>query len=101
MGYTEETAMEESAQAEMPRYRSHKSVHALKLKSILPEEGGVLSMTPEDPRFKAIRLEGAEADRFRRACLQNIEDCGYLVVYTDGYRSWSPTTAFEEGYTLE
>lgn len=24
---------------------------------------------------------------------------GYYVVYTDGYVSWSPAKAFEEGYT--
>lgn len=29
----------------------------------------------------------------------NIKDMGYLVVYDDGYTSWSPTKAFEEGYT--
>lgn len=25
---------------------------------------------------------------------------GYYVVYKDGYKSWSPAKAFEEGYTL-
>lgn len=25
---------------------------------------------------------------------------GYLVIYSDGYESWSPAKAFEEGYTL-
>ena len=25
---------------------------------------------------------------------------GYFVVYEDGYKSWSPAKAFEEGYTL-
>lgn len=24
---------------------------------------------------------------------------GYFVVYKDGYESWSPAEAFEEGYT--
>lgn len=24
---------------------------------------------------------------------------GYYVVYDDGYKSWSPAKAFEEGYT--
>lgn len=27
------------------------------------------------------------------------EDKGYLVRYSDGYTSWSPTKAFEEGYS--
>jgi len=26
-------------------------------------------------------------------------DMGYLVIYSDGYMSWSPTKAFEEGNT--
>jgi hypothetical protein len=25
---------------------------------------------------------------------------GYLIVYPDGYRSWSPADVFEAGYTL-
>ena len=28
------------------------------------------------------------------------DEPGYLVVYKDGYESWSPKKAFDEGYTL-
>lgn len=28
------------------------------------------------------------------------EDLGYLVIYEDGYKSWSPSKAFEAGYSL-
>lgn len=28
------------------------------------------------------------------------EDLGYLVIYEDGYKSWSPSKAFEDGYSL-
>ena len=27
------------------------------------------------------------------------KDPGYYVVYEDGYESWSPTKAFEDGHT--
>ena len=29
------------------------------------------------------------------------DDLGYLVVYADGYKSWTPSKPFEEGYVLE
>lgn len=36
---------------------------------------------------------------YRTKCKATESDLGYYVVYDDGYKSWSPAKAFEEGYT--
>ena len=85
--------MSEGAAAEMPRYRSHKQVWALKMKSIEFHEGGGATFVPEESHFSPIVL--------------SVEYCtkhepkagGYYVVYQGGYMSWSPADAFEDGYT--
>lgn len=117
------------AAREMPRYKSHKIIHALKIKAItkanpptiaelqalLDEESvpvtvnpdGSLSaegkdveeevvgaiITPEEEGFAAFPVS-------RRYMIKhNPQVGGYYVVYADGYKSWSPAQAFEEGYT--
>jgi hypothetical protein len=80
---------------EMPRYQSHKKVWALKIKSV--DFSGHLNpsatITPEDEGygpFEVTREWVAKHDP---------EAGGYYVVYDDGYASWSPSEAFEQGYT--
>ena len=90
--------------AEMPRYRCHKEVYALKIGSFEfdcdlariqdRETDGSVKFTPTDSRYAPIRLD---ADFMRK---HNPKPGGYYVVYKDGYRSYSPPQAFEEGYTL-
>lgn len=95
---------EETVQAEMPRYKCHKEVHALKIVSIKhthDAEGKTridkCTFYPEDETFKPMEVESAWC--FKKVPINEDNDCGYLVIYADGYRSWSPTKAFEEGYT--
>ncbi len=79
--------------AEMPRYRSHKKVWALKIKAVIPDDWG-MGLTFENPGF-AVRV-------FTNDQLKNkpIPEAGmYMVQYEDGYISFSPGKAFEEGYT--
>ena len=77
------------AQKEMPKYRSHKTVWALRVKSV---DG--LTLTFEEPGYAPETKDVAwMANHAQQAG-------GYLVVYPDGYASWSPAAAFEEGYTL-
>ena len=89
----------EAAQRELPRYRSHKTVHALKLATV--EEAvaeGHTTFVPEDERYAPMTFSNDEEVVKRcRALLQG--DPGYYVVYPDGFRSWSPTEAFETGYS--
>jgi hypothetical protein len=100
--------------AEMPRYQSHKHVWALKIKEItvanpptIAELEEILNsekfhgdeeivgaiITPEDSGYAAFPVS-------RHYMLKHDPKVGgYYVVYADGYKSWSPAQAFEEGYT--
>ncbi len=90
-----EKAMEidESAGCEMPRYRCHKEVHALKIKEITLCAAGGAVITPEDPGYAVFAVDEA----YVRKHVPTVG--GYYVVYKDGYKSFSPADAFEEGYT--
>lgn len=88
---------------EMPRYQSHKIVHALKIASISQgvEVPPVVNATwqgswllhPEDTRYAAIEVPHQWFVKHAP------KDGGYYVVYADGYKSFSPAEAFESGYT--
>jgi len=77
---------------EMPRYKSHKQVWALKIKSINFETNTIV---PEDKGYGAFNVSPEWIARNQAA--KDFAD-GYFVVYDDGYASYSPTKAFEEGY---
>jgi hypothetical protein len=81
--------------AEMPRYKCHKEVWALKLSGVAPQnEDGSTWLYPEN-KIYAPFLVGAEYVKKHRPTVG-----GYYVVYKDGYKSFSPADAFEDGYTL-
>ena len=78
---------------EMPRYKSHKEVWALKIARVEnTAEGGTLY--PEDRQYDKIQVD------FHYMAKHNPVAGGYYVVYKDGYKSFSPAEAFEDGYTL-
>lgn len=110
----------------MPRYQCHKKVWALKIAAItfapLPQFKGATCrgcyafgtacghcerctwekehgternalITPAEAGFVDFCVE---ADYLRK---HKPEVGGYYVVYEDGYKSFSPAKAFEEGYT--
>ncbi|KKK95449.1 hypothetical protein LCGC14_2672700 [marine sediment metagenome] len=89
---------------EMPKYRCHKEVHALKIRDIIldsdeaKEEGretdGSAMIVPESG-FAVFKVD----DDYMRKHKPQVG--GYYVVYQGGYKSWSPAEAFESGYTLE
>lgn len=74
--------------SEMPRYRSHKIIHALEIKAVV---GRRLSFV--EPGFADVEAEIAMFSRYTP-----IPGDRY-VVYPDGYKSFSPKKAFEDGYT--
>lgn len=80
------------AAMQMPQYRSHKKVWALKIKDAHPEGEGGSRIFFEDERWGS-RLVSADFELRRKG------PGGYFVIYEDGYQSWSPTEAFENGYT--
>ncbi len=87
-----ETMSTDDAQMEMPRYKSHKVVHALKIGN-LRAENGELVMDPIESRYAPIILTGDYVTK------HDPQVGGYYVVYPDGYKSFSPAQAFEAGYT--
>lgn len=83
------------AQMEMPRYKSHKQVWALKIKAVELHAASGHIIHPEDQRYAPFKV----ADEYIQK--HNPQPGGYYVVYDDGYKSFSPAKAFEEGYTAE
>lgn len=83
------------AACEMPRYQCHKKVWALKIKAIdLLLKGYVgATLTPEEPGYGPFKVDDSYMAKHKP------EVGGYYVVYDDGYKSYSPAKAFEEGYT--
>lgn len=80
----------QSGQA-MPLYRCHKEVWALKIKEIRLQKGRA-SITPEEAGYLPVEVDQAYIDKHKPVI------GGYLVIYKDGYRSFSPADAFEGGY---
>lgn len=82
--------------AEMPRYQCHKKVWALKIAAIEIHKDQSATIAPEHARYAPFTTAAGWGERWKGSK----NDLGYYVVYDDGYKSWSPTKAFEEGYTL-
>jgi hypothetical protein len=80
--------------AELKTYDCHKTVRAGKISAIVQR-------TVE---FTDLHVEGMEGFSViaPRAWMEKHqpEVGGYYVQYNDGYASYSPAAAFEEGYTL-
>lgn len=77
---------------QMPRWKCHKTVYADKIIAIQPTESGDIWQLACGGYVPASIT--AEVSK-RHAPLVG----DYIVHYEDGYRSWSPAKAFEEGYT--
>ncbi len=83
-----------SVQRELPKYQSHKIVHALKIKKLeKPPPSGDCIFLPEEEGYDWKFLSAEYMKKHKP------QVGGYYVVYDDGYQSWSPAKAFEEGYT--
>ena len=82
---------------ELPRYRSHKIVRAAKIVLVEAfQSNGAASLVCQFGNMTAtVGTRPGWQERFKGADTDN----GYFVVYEDGYESWSPSKAFEEGYT--
>lgn len=89
---------------EMPRYKCHKEVWALKIARIEfdhdkaraenRETDGSATITPAEDGYAPFKVPH---DYVRK---HNPQAGGYYVVYKDGYKSFSPADAFEDGYSL-
>ena len=84
---------------EMPKYKCHKEVWALKIKSIVRdgegenrESDGSFLITPEEKGYAPFKVDLEYIHK------HNPKAGGYFVQYEDGYKSFSPAEAFESGY---
>ncbi|MES2488553.1 MAG: hypothetical protein V4607_02090 [Pseudomonadota bacterium] len=75
----------------LPLYQSHKRVHAMKVGRI---EGCTLFPHDESSGIAPITVSPEYITR------NNLNQPGYYVLYEDGYESFSPAQAFEEGYRV-
>jgi hypothetical protein len=75
---------------EIPQYRCHKVVRAAKITAI--ERDAVTLLTLGD-------IGGCVSVSYDFDVKNQPEVGGYYVVYADGYSSYSPAKAFEEGYS--
>lgn len=92
-----------SEEREMPKYKSHKEVWALKIAGIERdidaakkenrETDGTITIIPEENGCAPFRLSHEFVHK------HNPVVGGYFVQYKDGYMSFSPADAFEDGYT--
>lgn len=74
------------------RYRSHKIIEAFKIASIVVENDGIHHSLLSDDEW-GVFVDKAYMEK------HNPQIGGYFVRYPDGYQSWSPAQAFEDGYT--
>lgn len=87
----------------MPSYKCHKEVWALKIKAIefdkdkareeQRETDGSATITPEEDLYAPFKVDASYVHKHKP------EAGGYYVVYADGYKSFSPAKAFEDGYS--
>lgn len=80
----------------LPQYRSHKIVRAAE----------ILDWASDFPAHMRVRVVTPNGEPHTIKAKSNIFARGepqvgdYLVIYDDGYISWSPRGPFEEGYTI-
>ena len=88
----------EHSTATLPRWKCHKEVHAFKIREIkstavgdTKSDGSAFLVSADDGGTIRVTAE------FMRKHRPQIG--GYYVRYEDGYESFSPANAFEDGYT--
>lgn len=88
-----------TASAQMPQYLCHKKVWALRIKAIVVdgqgedrETDGSAMIHPEETPYAPFRVDHDYMNKHKP------QVGGYYVVYDDGYKSFSPAKAFEDGY---
>jgi hypothetical protein len=84
---------------ELPRWQSHKKVHADKVVGVQTRPLGK-PLIADDTFIDWILECGALVHVSHELRRRGGDDPvgGYFVHYPDGFQSWSPAKAFEEGY---
>jgi hypothetical protein len=94
-----DTQEQSAAACEMPRYKCHKEVWALKIAGVHVDhpsckEDGAALLTPTDTTYAPFLVSSDYVETHKP------QVGGYYVVYKDGYKSYSPAAPFESGYSL-
>lgn len=84
---------EAQATREMPKYKCHKEVWALKIGGVNVADNGDARLSFVENGYAPVEVCVDWMHRHRP------KQGGYYVVYADGYKSFSPAEAFESGYT--
>ena len=91
---------ESQAAVALPRWRSHKEVYGDKITKILPADPQAERSSQDDTGIRWIIACGGIVTVTKDLIARGAPSVGdYYVQYQDGYKSWSPAKAFEEGYT--
>lgn len=77
---------------ELPQYKSHKVVGALKIGHVDRKDDGSAMLIPAEEGYNAVAVSSGYVAK------HDPQSGGYFVEYKDGYRSYSPAEPFEEGY---
>lgn len=90
--------MNAEAGVALPRWKCHKEVSADKITEIFENPSG--PVVPDHTGWN-YRLEGGGVVTETRKLIARARPAvgDYIVVYRDGYVSWSPGKEFEDGYT--
>ncbi len=80
---------------QLPRYRCHKEVEAVKIDELWPSmsSDGGMTIVPADNVCALFAVSAAYVKK------HDPKVGGWWVRYRDGYQSWSPASEFEDGYT--
>lgn len=92
-----------AAVIELPKYNCYKQVSALRIKEIRQAPADQEAVNPGGDWILIPYEEGyppVVVGHYNYYEKHRPEVGGYYVVYADGYKSYSPKQAFEEGYSL-
>jgi hypothetical protein len=90
-----EKLLKSQERRELPRYKCNKEVCALKIKKIIRDQQSfAITLSFEEEGYSDLAISEEWLIRHKP------QAGGYYVVYQDGYASYSPVKAFEDGYTL-
>lgn len=78
--------------AALPQYQCHKKVWALQIRAIALNADGSAFITPAEPGYAVFRVTREYVAKHEP------QPGGYWVEYDNGYQSWSPAKAFQDGY---
>ncbi len=81
-------------EVQIPLYRSYKTVRAFKIEAVIPRGKGHAVLIPVQEDLPHVEVSEEYLIKHQPKA------GGYYVRYKDGYESWSPAEAFENGYTL-